>query len=280
MKQLATTLLLACVLVAGVPAQDAPSAPMDPLHRPFDTILDIYVRDGLVYYFALKQERARFDRYVASLDGPEVAAQYATWSRPKQLAFWINAYNAFVLQTVIDHYPIRSRAATYPSNSIRQVPGAFERRQFRAAGRTVTLDQIEKDIIIPMGDARAVLALGRGALGGGRLKSEAFTGERLDEQLEAATREVVNRREIVFVDRQNGVLSVSPMFSWREDAFIATFAAKAQPAFASRSPLERAVLAMIAPLVVRSEAEFLEENRFRMEFHEFDWRLNDLTNRR
>jgi hypothetical protein len=277
MKQLATTLLLACVLVAGVPAQDAPSAPMDPLHRPFDTILDIYVRDGLVYYFALKQERARFDRYVNSLASAEMPE---TAERNRRLAFWINAYNAFVLQTVIDHYPIRSRAATYPSNSIRQVPGAFERRQFRAAGRTVTLDQIEKDIIIPMGDARAVLALGRGALGGGRLKSEAFTGERLDEQLEAATREVVNRREIVFVDRQNGVLSVSPMFSWREDAFIATFAAKAQPAFASRSPLERAVLAMIAPLVVRSEAEFLEENRFRMEFHEFDWRLNDLTNRR
>ena len=36
-----------------------------PLHRPFDEILDIYVRDGLVYYHALKQERGKFDRYVA-----------------------------------------------------------------------------------------------------------------------------------------------------------------------------------------------------------------------
>ena len=40
-----------------------------PLHRAFDKILDIYVRDGLVYYRALKQERAKFDRYVASLGG-------------------------------------------------------------------------------------------------------------------------------------------------------------------------------------------------------------------
>jgi hypothetical protein len=40
------------------------------------------------------------------------------------------------------------------------------------------------------------------------------------------------------------------------------------------------VLAIIAPLVVRSEADFLEENNFKMQFHEFDWRLNDLTNRR
>ena len=56
--------------------------------------------------------------------------------RNKQLAFWINAYNAFVLRTVIDYYPINGRAAMYPRNSIRQVAGAFEKRPFRAAGRT------------------------------------------------------------------------------------------------------------------------------------------------
>ena len=48
--------------------------------------------------------------------------------RDRQLAYWINAYNAFVLRTVIDDYPIRGRAADYPPNSIRQIPGAFERR--------------------------------------------------------------------------------------------------------------------------------------------------------
>ena len=40
---------------------------VDPLHKPFDEILDIYVRDGLVYYRALKAERGKFDRYVQSL---------------------------------------------------------------------------------------------------------------------------------------------------------------------------------------------------------------------
>ena len=42
-------------------------ADVDALHRPFDEILDVYVRDGLVYYFALKQERGKFDRYVQAL---------------------------------------------------------------------------------------------------------------------------------------------------------------------------------------------------------------------
>jgi Protein of unknown function, DUF547 len=277
MKHLALASLVACMFVAGLKAQDPPPPSVDPLHRVFDTVLDIYVRDGLVYYHALKQERPRFDRYVASLAGatlPESA------DRNQKLAFWLNAYNAFVLQTVIDSYPIQRRSPSFPSNSIRQIPGAFERKTFRAAGRTVTLDQLEKDIIVPLGDARAVLALGRGALGGGRLKSEAFSAERIDDQLNAATREVVDRREMVFVDRQNGILSVNPMFSWRETAFIESFADKAAPVFAGRSPLERSVLAIIAPLVVRSEADFLEENNFKMQFHEFDWRLNDLTNRR
>lgn len=276
MKTWIAAALAVLVLAAGTAAQDAPPPPVDPLHRALDGILDVYVRDGLVYYQALKLERPRFDRYVASLADVEVSD---TWSSARRLAFWLNAYNAFVLRTVIDHYPIRGRAAAYPPNSIRQVPGSFERRQFRAARRMVTLDQIERDIIVPMGDARALLALGRGALGSGRLKSEAYTAERLDAQLDSMVREVVDRRELVFVDRENAVISVSPLFSWREPVFVAAFAGKAAPGFTARSPLERAVLGLIAPVVVRSEAEFLRENRFRVAFHDFDWRLNDLTRR-
>ena len=268
-------LLLCGVLAAGLRAQEPAPPPVDPLHRPFDTILDIYVRDGLVYYRALKLERPRFDQYVQSL----AEAQVPSGDRNRQLAFWVNAYNAFVLRTVIDNYPIAGRAAMYPRNSIRQIPGSFEKRPFRAAGRSVTLDQIEKDIIVPLGDARALLALSRGALGGGRLRSEAYTAERVDTQLEAIAREAVDRRELVFVDRANGLLSVNPMFSWREAAFVQSYADKAAPMFAQRSPLERAVLGLIGPTALRTELDFLEQNQFRMQFHDFDWSLNDLTGR-
>jgi Protein of unknown function, DUF547 len=268
-------LLLCGVLAAGLRAQEPAPPPVDPLHRPFDTILDIYVRDGLVYYRALKLERPRFDQYVQSL----AEAQVPSGDRNRQLAFWVNAYNAFVLRTVIDNYPIAGRAAMYPRNSIRQIPGSFEKRPFRAAGRSVTLDQIEKDIIVPLGDARALLALSRGALGGGRLRSEAYTAERIDTQLEAIAREAVDRRELVFVDRANGLLSVNPMFSWREAAFVQSYADKAAPMFAQRSPLERAVLGLIGPTALRTELDFLEQNQFKMQFHDFDWSLNDLTGR-
>src|SRR5262249_43382796 len=72
-------------------------------HHSLDQILDVNVRDGLVYYRALRAERGRLDRYVASLNVP--AATYDGWSREDKMAFWVNAYNAFVLQTIVDHYP-------------------------------------------------------------------------------------------------------------------------------------------------------------------------------
>src|ERR1700745_2150442 len=109
--------LLGIVLTApAIPAQDFTPAPgADPLHRPFDQILDVNVRDGLVYYRALKSERGRLDRYVAALH--VAAAAYQGWSKPQQMAFWVDAYNAFVLETVINHYPLRG--------TIKDIPGAF-----------------------------------------------------------------------------------------------------------------------------------------------------------
>ncbi len=278
MRLIQTILALAIAVAVATAQEPAPPPSVDPIHKPFDEILDIYVRDGLVYYHALKQERGKFDRYVAALSAVS-AAEVGGWSRERQLAYWINAYNAFVLRTVIDHYPIRGRAADYPASSIRQIPGAFERQAFRAGGRALTLDSLDRGVIGGFGDARALLALSRGAIGGPRLKSEAYTSERLNAQLTTMAGELVDRRELVRVDVANNALSVTPVFSWREDVFVQSAAGTAPNVYATRSPLERAVLALIDPLVVPTEAAFLKQNQFRMVFHEFDWRLNDLTGR-
>ena len=194
-----TCLCFLCLATRPSAAQSPTPPDVDALHRPFEEILDVYVRDGLVYYFALKQERGKFDRYVQAL-GEVAADTLKSWAPDRQLAYWINAYNAFVLRTVIDGYPIRGKVPDYPPNSIRQIPGAFERRQFRAGGRMLTLDAIEKDVIGEFNDARALLALGRGAIGGPRLKSEAFTAARLDSQLQTMASELVTRRDLVWVD--------------------------------------------------------------------------------
>ena len=140
------SILISC-LVAGLGALAAaqdPGAAVDPLHRSFDQILDLHVRDGLVYYRMLESQRGGLDRYVASLDVP--AATYERWTRDAKLAFWINAYNAFVLRTIVSHYPIQGQSSMYQTSSVRQISGAFERARHRAAGRAVTLDEIEKTI--------------------------------------------------------------------------------------------------------------------------------------
>jgi hypothetical protein len=271
--------LVAVIASVAVMAAQEPPPVSDPLHKPFDEILDTYVRDGYVYYNALKIERAKFDRYVASLEATP-ADTVNKWAPSRQLAFWINTYNALVLQTVIDHYPIRGKSADFPPNSIRQVPGAFERHQFKAGGRTFTLDSLEKDVIAPFGDARAVLALGRGSVSSGRLKSEAYAADRIDQQLDEMTRELVSRFKLVKVDVPNNELSVSALFSWREAVFTSVWASRANPQYAARSPLERAVLAMIDPLLVPNEKTFLSKNQFKMTFQDFDWTLNDLAIRK
>lgn len=264
-----------CVGLALLCLSAAPRAQVArDIYAPLDRVLDTYTRDGYVYYRALKSERSALDQFVQSLDVP--AAQVAAWTKTERLAFWINAYNALVLQTVIDKYPIKGVSKDFPSGSIRQIPGSFEQLPHRVAGQTLTLDAIEKTVIVPMGDARAVLALGRGALGSGRVRSEAYRGARLDEQLEQVVKEFVVRIACFKVDREANTVTVSPIFGWRQDAFIASFA-KSGERWVSRSAIEQALLGMAAPKLFQSEREFLLQNTFQLKYGDFDWRLNDLT---
>jgi hypothetical protein len=265
-------IVLLCLLVLVC----RPSAQVGDLRlRAFDEILDLYVRDGEVYYRALKIERAKLDGFVNSL----ATVQADRLQREDRLAFWLNAYNALVLRTVIDHYPIPKRSSDYPAQSIRQIPGAFEHVQHRAGGRTVTLDQIEQSILSEFHDPRVYLALGRGAHGSGRLRSEAFSAQRVETQLAEAAGECVNRATCLTIDREADTIAVSSIFSWREKDFAAAYAGQVPPEFASRTPIERAILGMLQGKLLTIEKEALAKNSFRLTYIPFDWTLNDLTGR-
>jgi hypothetical protein len=252
---------------------------VEPRHRLLDQAQDLYVRDGLVYYGAVKAERSRLDQYLASLDGPPSNfGAYQRWTRNEQLAFWINAYNAFVLKIVIDHYPIRGSSSAYPPSSIRQIPGAFDRLTLRAAGKAVTLDMIETAILPEFREPRAYLALGRGAVGSGRLRSEAYTATELERQLREAVAEMPAHARLFQIDRGTNRVLVTPMIGWREAEFTAVYRDVPAP-FLNRSPIERAMLALTLPALLPGEVEFLQKNEFKVEYSEFDWSLNDLTGR-
>ncbi len=239
-----------------------------------DRVLDVYVRDGLVYYQALKSERATLDRFVASLD--DDADRVARMSEADRRAYWVNAYNALVLRTVINAYPIRGKEGEYPAVSVAQIPGGFDRVKHRVAGQVLSLDEIEKSVIAGFGDARLLFALGRGTLGSGRLRSEVYRGATLDVQLGEALREWVTRSNTLRIDRAASVVEVSPLFSWREAQFVQSFSTGGEM-WSNRSPLERAIMIMSYPHLFPSEREFLALNTFRVQFGAYDWRLNDLT---
>jgi hypothetical protein len=266
--QIGAALVVAALALGTVSAQDNPA-------RLLDESLDLYVRDGLVYYRALKSDRSRLDRYVNAIGGADVAGR----PRDEQMAFWINAYNALALKTVIDNYPIAVRSKEYPARSIRQVPGAFERNAHRVAGKSVTLDQIEQTILAEFGDPRVFLALGRGAVGSGRLRSEAYSASALERQLTEIANECTTRSQCADINKQANEVRVSSIFSWRQKEFTAAYADKADKLFASRSPIERAVLALVSPRLLTTEREFMEPNQFKVVFIPFDWSLNDLSGR-
>lgn len=272
------TLVIALILLTlGLRAQDyQPSPDLEALHVPFDALLDPHVRDGFVYYRALQADRGRLSRYIASLNSSEVASGYPSWDKDRQKALWVNAYNAFVLQTVVDHYPIRGQAAGYPANSIRQIPGAFEKAAHLAAGRRVTLDQIEHTILAEFGDPRVSLVLGRGAVGSGRLRSEAFGAKSIERQLEQSKAQFATSPRHAKVDALAGRVSISPILSWRAAAFIEQYARDSFD-LPRRESIERAVIGFLRPHLLGAEEDFIRKNSFQLAYEPFDWRLNDLT---
>jgi hypothetical protein len=267
------TVVCICLLVATPHAQE-PLA--DAARRKtFDQLLDLYVRNGDVYYRALKADRSKLDGYINLIATASVDKR----PREEQLAFWLNAYNALVLRTVIDHYPIQGRSPEYPPKSIRQIPGAFERVQHRAAGRALTLDQIEKEVLPEFHDPRVYFALGRGAVGSGRLRSEAFVAARIEEQLSDVAAECVSRNQCVQIDSASSKVGASAIFSWRDPEFSAAYADKAPAAVANRSPIERAIIAFVYPRLLNAEKALIATNTFQVVYPPFDWTLNDLTGR-
>lgn len=269
-RQTSTIIALALCTIPSPRAQES-----DPKLTGIDFILDTYVRDGEVYYRALKSDRARLDTYVASLAGAPGAQQ----PRDTQLAFWLNAYNAIVLRTVIDHYPIQGRSADYPAKSIRQIPGAFDRLPHRVGGKNLTLDQIEQTVLPEFHDPRVYFALGRGAIGSGRLRSEPFASAKLEVQLTETANECITRSQCVHIAREANKVEANAIFSWREKEFADAYGAGAISTFANRSPIERAVLAFVTPKLLTTEKEFLAANTFQVVYKPFDWTLNDLTGR-
>jgi len=182
-------------------------------------VLRSHVVPPRVNYAALTADRAPLQRFVTELDSPASRGE-PTWNREQRMAFWINAYNAFTLQAIVDHYPIRAGWLTrQPRNSIRQIDGVWTTLKWRAAGRFVTLDDIEHRILRPeFLDARIHFAVNCASVSCPPLAAEPYRARTLEAQLNAAARTYLASAE--GLQMRGRTIRVSSIFKWYGEDFI------------------------------------------------------------
>jgi hypothetical protein len=225
-----------------------------------------------VDYAALKADRSRLDRAVGEL-ASAAARDEPRWSREQRMAFWINAYNVFTLRAIVDHYPIRAGWLTlYPRNSIRQIDGVWTDLKWQAAGRTVTLDDIEHRILRPaFKDARIHFAVNCASISCPPLAAEPYRPQTLDAQLDDAARRFLASSEGLRLD--GDTLRVSSIFKWFGDDFVERYAPVVS---GSRDAAERAILGAIVKYGPPGAAERGRTGRPAIRHLNYDWSLNDV----
>lgn len=255
LRAVAVTALLGGCLLGGRPAWAACSA-VDPSHAAWTAVLGRWVRDGRVDYAGLAGDgRPALDAYLATLSGT-CAADYAAWTAPERIAFWLNAYNAFTVRLILDHYPIAS------IRRIGWLPGAAFRERFipmpGLKGKTVSLDDIEHGTLrSAFREPRIHFALVCAARSCPPLRGEAYRGADLDRQLRDQGRIFLNDPAKNQVDVAAKTLRLSSIFKWFRDDFEA--AAGSVPAF-------------VAPYLDHDGASVAG---FTVTYLDYDWALND-----
>jgi hypothetical protein len=258
-------------LTTAAMADPATSA-SDHEYGDYAALLDEHVVENRVDYARLKANRAHLDRVAASLDAVR-PSDIRQWSRAQQLAFWINAYNIFTLQAIVDHYPINgSWFSLHPRNSIRQIDGVWTELTWQAAGRRVTLDEIEHKIIRPkFAEPRIHFAVNCAAVSCPPLAAEPYRPATLDQQLADATRRFLASPLGLEVD--GTTLKVSSVFKWYGKDFVPRFAGSGP---ASRSAVERAIVGVVRRYGPREAATLAVREEASISYLDYDWSLNDV----
>ena len=250
----------------------AAHAGFDHRHVAWDSLLRQHVvvaADGTssaVRYAGLKQQRAALQTYLTSLASVS-PHEYAGWSKPQQLAFLINAYNAYTVELILSKYP--------DLKSIKDLGSVFEspwkKKFFRLLGQERHLDDIEHGVIRAPGafdDPRIHVAVVCASIGCPMLRNEAIVAERLDAQLDDALSRFLSDRTRNRFDASSGTLAVSRIFEWyRKDFEQGHRGIDSVNALFARYA-DRLADGAQAQAVVRS-------GRYKLAFLDYDWALND-----
>ncbi len=269
--------MLAALLVLFVPCIAA--AQFDHSHSAWNALLKKHVllvdggKASQLRYAAMAAERAALKAYLDTLSGV-AESEFRGWTKPRQMAFLLNAYNAFTVEKILTRYP--------NLKSIRDFGTVFgnpwKDRFFRLFGRESWLDYLEHDLLRAKGvydEPRIHYAANCAAVGCPMLREEAYVGDRLDAQLDEQARRFLSDRSRNRFNGQTGRLEVSRIFDWYAvdwSSGLRGIGADAQP-IVSREQYFARRAALLAD--VDGERQVIAAGKAPIAFLDYDWSLND-----
>ena len=168
--------LIVLLTAGGSPLLSQPS------HQAWDQLLQAHVNAaGQVDYVAFQQDSARLQAYLQQLSQQP---PQAAWPRPARLTYWINAYNAFTIQLILEHYPLAS---------IRELEQPWDQPFISLGGTSYSLNDIEHRILRRRFDEpRIHFAVNCASVSCPPLLNRAYRPGKLEQQLEQQARRFIN----------------------------------------------------------------------------------------
>lgn len=213
MKDLATILVTIAILSFGISSCSTPivysnSQPID--HTLWDSQLHDYVDEyGLINYQKWLQDTLRLQRYLDLLRDNYPNDEH--WSRDEQMAYWINAYNAFTIELILDYYPLTSIKDI--KRGIPFVNSVWDIKFIKLDDTEFDLNNIEHGILRKKwDDPRIHFALVCASLSCPKLQPFAYTAAQLDSQLNVSAKQFLQtsfRNDI-----QQRPVKLSKILSW------------------------------------------------------------------
>lgn len=227
-------------------------------HQAWTDLLEQFVDDdGNVDYASWKNSAdalRQLDDYLASLSRLD---RNRSANPPQRLAFWINAYNAATVRGILREYPTSSI-----QNHVARLWGYNIWRDLRliVEDNSYSLGEIEHAILRPMNEPRIHFAIVCASRGCPRLLNEAYTADKLEQQLLENTLAFFADPAKCSTDAENHELQLSPILSW--------YAAD----FGSSTP---AILQRIADWLPKDARALARSKDVRLVYLDYDWNLNE-----
>ncbi|MDD2943549.1 MAG: DUF547 domain-containing protein [bacterium] len=208
-----------------------------------------------INYQNIKTHPELLNAYLAGLSKVS-QGQFDTFSKDQQLAFLINAYNAFTVKLIVENYPVKS---IKDLGSWVQSP--WKKRFISLLDKNLSLDEIEHGMIRKLFDEpRIHFAVNCASIGCPALRETPFTADNLSSQLEDSAVDFLNDKSRNYFDSSNNTFHLSAIFKWYGDDF-------------SRHGTIQSFVADRIQSTRTKPNLFLSAT---VEFLDYDWRLNHL----